>query len=254
MAKKTTAVPAAALTQTIPDNILTFNDTSELESFYGVLGQDRAVNAIQFGVAMQRPGYNIFVMGDTGTGRSSYVRDYLKSEAKRQQTPSVWCYVNNFRNPREPQALELNPEEASEFRKHMSDLIDQLLATFPATFEHPAYQQKKSAIDYVFNRRYDKAIESVEREAHKRGVAVYRDASAISFTPMRDGKALDETEFAQLSEDERDNFHNDIAELEQQLSDQLAELPQWKRESSNALRQLNHDTIRHAINPLLQPM
>ncbi len=249
-----TAVPANGLTQTIPDNVLTFNDTSELESFHGVLGQDRAVNAIQFGVAMQRPGYNIFVMGDTGTGRSSYVRDYLKSEAKRQQTPSVWCYVNNFRNPREPQALELNPEEASEFRKQMSELIDQLLATFPAAFEHPAYQQKKSAIDYVFNRRYDKAIESVEREAHKRGVAVYRDASAISFTPMRDGKALDETEFAQLSEEERDNFHNDIAELEQQLSDQLAELPQWKRESSNALRQLNHDTIRHAVNPLLQPM
>ena len=254
MAKTTTAVPAAALTQSIPADLFTFADTSELESFYGVLGQDRAVNAIQFGVAMQRPGYNIFVMGDTGTGRSSYVRDYLKSEAKRQHTPSVWCYVNNFRNPREPQALELNPEEASEFRKQMSDLIDQLLATFPATFEHPAYQQKKSAIDYVFNRRYDKAIELVEREAHKRGVAVYRDASAISFTPMRDGKALDETEFAQLSEDERDNFHNDIAELEQMLSDQLAELPQWKRESSNALRQLNHETIRNAVNPLLQPM
>lgn len=254
MAKTTTAVPVAALTQSIPADLFTFADTSELESFYGVLGQDRAVNAIQFGVAMQRPGYNIFVMGDTGTGRSSYVRDYLKSEAKRQHTPSVWCYVNNFRNPREPQALELNPEEASEFRKQMSDLIDQLLATFPATFEHPAYQQKKSAIDYVFNRRYDKAIELVEREAHKRGVAVYRDASAISFTPMRDGKALDETEFAQLSEDERDNFHNDIAELEQMLSDQLAELPQWKRESSNALRQLNHETIRNAVNPLLQPM
>src|SRR5690606_40712961 len=71
MAKKTTAVPAAALTQTIPAKLLNFRDTSELESFHGVLGQDRAVNAIQFGVAMQRPGYNIFVMGDTGTGRSS---------------------------------------------------------------------------------------------------------------------------------------------------------------------------------------
>ncbi|QQD21563.1 AAA family ATPase [Venatoribacter cucullus] len=254
MAKKTTAVPAAALTQTIPAKLLNFRDTSELESFHGVLGQDRAVNAIQFGVAMQRPGYNIFVMGDTGTGRSSYVRDYLKSEAKRQSTPSVWCYVNNFRNPREPQALELLPQDASRFRQLLSDLIDQLLATFPATFEHPAYQQKKSAIDYVFNRRYDKAIELVEREALKRGVAVYRDASAISFTPMRDGKALDETEFAQLSEAERETFHSDIAELEQQLSDQLSELPQWKRESSNALRQLNHDTIRDAINPLLQPL
>ena len=254
MAKSQTAVNASALTQSINPSALTFADTRELETFQGVLGQDRAVNAIQFGVAMQRPGYNIFVMGETGTGRSSYVRDYLKSEAKRQATPSVWCYVNNFRNPREPQAVEMLPQEAGIFRQQISELIDQLLATFPAALEHPTYQQKKSAIDYVFNRRYDKAIEHVERESHKRGVAVYRDSSAISFTPMREGKALDETEFAQLSEEEREGFHNNIAELEQMLSDQLAELPQWKRESSNDLRQLNQETIKNAITPLIEPI
>lgn len=254
MVKKSTSVPVSDITQNIPADALAFEDTRSLEPFQGVLGQDRAVNAIQFGVAMQRPGYNIFVMGDTGTGRSSYVRDYLKSEAKRQNTPNVWCYVNNFANPREPDVVELAPDEAGTFSKAISELIDQLVATFPAALEHPTYQQKKSAIDYVFNRRYDKAIELVEKEAHKRGVAVYRDASAISFTPMREGKALDETEFAQLSEEERDVFHNDIAELEQMLGDQLAELPQWKRESSNELRQLNQETIKNAITPLIEPI
>ncbi|MEK9710931.1 MAG: ATP-binding protein, partial [Thalassolituus sp.] len=248
------SIPHTLATQTIHPESLTFSTTAELEPYHGVLGQERAVNAIQFGVAMERPGYNIFVMGDNGTGRSSYVRDYLKSEAKRQATPDVWCYVNNFSNPREPRALALLPQEASDFTQRVNDLIDQLLASFPAVLEHPTYQQKKSAIDYTFNRRYDKAIETVEREAHKRGVAVYRDSSAISFTPMRDGKALDETEFAQLSEEERDEFHNDIAELEQMLSDQLAELPQWKRESSNELRRLNQETIRAAITPLLEPI
>lgn len=249
-----TPLPSQKLTLNIQPDQLPFADTSELESFQGVLGQDRAVNAIQFGVAMERPGYNIFVMGDSGTGRSSYVQGYLKSEAKRQQTPEVWCYVNNFKNPREPKALALAPQQASEFKQHISQLIDQLLATFPAALEHPTYQQKKSAIDYVFNRKYDKAIETVEREAHKRGVALYRDATTISFTPMRDGKALDETEFAQLSEDERDTFHDDIGELEQMLSEQLSELPQWKRESSDALRQLNQETIKQAIAPLLTPI
>lgn len=254
MTKKIISLNANELTQKISAAALPFKTTAELEPFHGVLGQDRAVNAIQFGVAMKRPGYNIFVMGEGGTGRSSYVRDYLKSEAKRQATPSIWCYVNNFKNPREPLALELNANTATEFNQHLNALIDSLLATFPATFEHPAYQQKKAAIDFVFNRRYDKAIEQVEREAHKRGVAVYRDSSTISFTPMAEGKALDETEFAQLSEAERDQFHNNIAELEQQLGDQLSELPQWKRESSNALRQLNHDTISEAISPLLEPL
>lgn len=242
------------LTQPIDCDALKFNTTAELDSFHGVLGQERAVNAIQFGVAMNRQGYNIFVMGDTGTGRSSYVRDYLKSEAKRQQTPSVWCYVNNFDNAREPGAIELLPNESRKLREQLLQLIDQLLATFPAVLEHPSYQQKKSAIDYQFNRRYDKAIEQVEKEAHKQGVAVYRDASTISFTPMRDGKALDESEFAQLPEDQREHFHETIAELEKLLAEHLSELPQWKRESSNQLRQLNQTTIQSAVKPLVEPI
>ena len=254
MTDKPIALAPSLTTQTIEAHSLPFTTTAEVTPFQGVLGQERAVNAIQFGVAMERPGYNIFVMGDTGTGRSSYVEDYLKSEAKRQATPDIWCYVNNFRNPREARAIALHPDEASQFKRMIHDLIDQLLATFPAALEHPAYQQKKSAIDYTFNRRYDKAIEAVEREAHKRYVAVYRDSNAISFTPMREGKALDETEFAQLSEEEREEFHNNIAELEQMLGEALAELPQWKRESSNELRNLNQLTIREAIAPLLEPI
>ncbi|ASP39690.1 ATP-dependent protease [Bacterioplanes sanyensis] len=242
------------LTHTISSELLAFDTTADLTAFNGVLGQERAVNAIQFGVAMKRPGYNIFVMGETGTGRSSYVREYLRNEGKRQATPDTWCYVNHFSNPREPRALKLNPDEASVYEGHIHELINQLLATFPAVFEHPSYQQKKAAIEYAFNRRYDKAIEQIEREAHKRGVAVYRDASAISFTPMREGKALDETEFAQLPEAERDQFHNTIAELEQMLGEQLSELPQWKRESSNAQRELNQETIKEAVTPLLEPL
>lgn len=238
----------------IPDANLKFETTEEIEPFQGVLGQDRAVNALQFGVAMQRPGYNIYVMGEQGTGRFSYIEDYLKSEAKRQKTPDIWCYMNNFKNPREPRALSLHPNEASDIKQLIDELINQLIATFPAALEHPTYQQKKSAIDYIFNRRYDKAIETVERVAHKQGIAVYRDSNAISFTPMRDGKALDETEFAQLKEDEREGFHKAIAELEQMLSDHLTELPQWKRESSNELRNLNQITIKDAIAPLLTPI
>lgn len=253
MTQKPAPIPKTLATQTINSKSLPFETTKDVEPFHGVLGQERAVNAIQFGVAMERPGYNIFVMGDTGTGRSSYVRDYLKSEAKRQSTPDIWCYVNNFNNPREPRSVSLHPHEAGEFKKLINELIDQLLASFPAVLEHPTYQQKKSAIDYIFNRRYDKAIETVEREAHKRNVAVYRDSNAISFTPMREGKALDETEFAQLTEEERDNFHDTIGELEHMLSEQLAELPQWKRESSNELRSLNKVTIRDAVAPLLVP-
>ncbi|MBQ0731867.1 MAG: AAA family ATPase, partial [Oleispira antarctica] len=77
---------------------LSFKSSSELQPFKGVLGQARAENAIRFGVGMNRPGYNIYAMGDNGTGRSSYIREYLKEQAAQQPAPSDWCYVNHFTN------------------------------------------------------------------------------------------------------------------------------------------------------------
>jgi predicted ATP-dependent protease len=233
---------------------LAFKSSSELPPFKGVLGQKRAENAIRFGVGMSRPGYNIFAMGDNGTGRSSFIREYLKEQASKQPAPSDWCYVNHFANPREPKVLELPPTQALAFKSTLDELINNLLATFPAVFEHPSYQQQKSTIDHSFNQKYDKALELVEKEALKSSTAVFRDSSAISFTPMKGGKALDETEFAQLAEPEREAFHKNIALLEQFLNEALSELPQWKRESNNELRALNQSTINEALAPLLEPI
>lgn len=232
----------------------TFTATDSITAYQGVLGQQRAIDAIQFGVAMQRPGYNLFVSGEAGTGRSSYVQEYLHSEAKRQPTPTSWCYLNNFVKNREPRALELESEQLEAFKDALETLIEQLLSTFPAVFEHPAHQQKKAAIDHNFNRKYDSALKKIEREALKKDVAIFRDANSISFTPMHEGKALDEADFAQLDDEARERFHENIGELEQRLSEELAELPLWKRESADRLRQLNQRSVNDAIAPLLEPI
>ena len=243
-----------ALTRPFSPEQFNFTNTEDLEPFRGVLGQERAVEALQFGVAMPRPGYNVFVMGEPGTGRFSFVKRYLKAEAKRLETPADRVYVNHFDEPREPRALELPSGTAGEFMADINGLIDNLLATFPAVFEHPSFQQKKNAIDRAFNKRYDQALDVIERLSLEKNVALYRDSSNIAFTPMLDGKALDEAEFAQLPEAERERFHADIATLEERLNEELASLPQWKRESSNLLRQLNEETITIALQPLLAPL
>ncbi|MDP3846259.1 MAG: AAA family ATPase [Pseudomonas sp.] len=247
-------VPPDALTRPFAPAQFNFTTTDELESFRGVLGQERAVEAMQFGVAMPRPGYNVYVMGEPGTGRFSFVQRYLKAEAKRLATPADRLYVNHFDEPREPRALELPAGSASAFIADISQLIDNLLTSFPAVFELPSYQQKKSAIDRIFNQRYDRALDVVERLALEKDVALYRDNSNIAFTPMKDNKALDEAEFAQLPEAERERFHVDIAALEERLNEELASLQQWKRESSNQLRQLDEETISLALQPLLAPL
>ncbi|WP_339486644.1 Lon protease family protein [Pseudomonas sp. EL_65y_Pfl2_R95] len=243
-----------ALTRPFAPEQFNFTTTDDLEPFRGVLGQERAVEALQFGVAMPRPGYNVFVMGEPGTGRFSFVQRYLKAEGKRMDTPADHVYVNHFDEPREPRVLELTAGSAGEFIADINLLIDNLLATFPAVFEHPSYQQKKSAIDRAFNKRYDQALDVIERLSLEKGIALYRDSTNIAFTPMLEGKALDEAEFAQLPEADRERFHVDIAQLEERLNEELASLPQWKRESSNQLRQLNEETITVALQPLLAPL
>lgn len=235
-------------------NSLPFNHLSELNSLSGILGQERAVEAIQFGVAMQRSGYNIYVMGDSGTGRSSYVESYLKSEAKRQAAPQEWAYINNFSDNRSAQALQFSPDCAAIFEDDMREFIDGLMAIFPAAFEHPNYQQQKTTIDREFNELYEAAITKVERAALRMNVVMFRDANSVSFAPMRDGKALEDAEFASLTDDERDLFQDSVAALEKHLNQELLSLPQWKRSSYESLHKLNLNTVSEAIEPLISPL
>lgn len=238
----------------VPDDHLPFETLKDLEPLSGILGQERAVEAIQFGVAMQRPGYNVYTMGDSGTGRSSYIMSYLKSEAKRQAPPQEWAYINNFEDTRAPKALEFAPSHAKQFEEDIKQIIDGLMVTFPAAFENATYQQQKSAIDREFNELYEAVINKVERVAVKIGIAMFRDASSVSFAPMRDGKALEDNEFAALSDEERDDFQEGVSQLEQLLNDELLILPQWKRSTYDQHRQLNLDTVKEALDPLFAPI
>ena len=254
MSKIVSPLPLSSLSAKVPDEHLSFSSLKELDALSGILGQERAIEAIQFGVAMRRPGYNVYAMGESGTGRSSYVSNYLKSEAKRQPAPKEWTYVNNFSDNRSAKALSFEPGEAKVFEQAIRHFIDGLMATFPAAFEHPNYQQQKSAIDRDFNELYEAAITKVERAALRMGVAMFRDANSVSFAPMRDGKALEDAEFASLSDEERDAFQDGVSELEKLLNDELLGLPQWKRTTYENIRQLNLATVEESVETLIQPL
>ena len=153
-----------------------------------ILGQSRAQSALEFGVAMKNPGYNIFVMGAPGTGRLSMITNYLAHAAEKQDAPPSYAYVDNFENSREPISIQLHAGQGQKLTKDIEQLIDNLLATFPAVFESPAYQQKKSAIERRFNQQYNAAIDLVDKKAEAMSVALYRDSDTITFLPIRDIK------------------------------------------------------------------
>lgn len=219
-----------------------------------ILGQERAQSALDFGVAMQNPGYNIYVMGESGTGRLSMITNHLTPISQQQETPPAYAYVENFENNREPVAIELPAGQAQAFCKDVNRLIDNLIATFPEAFESPSYLQKKTAIERAFNQRYNSAIDQVEQRAKEKSIALFRDTESITFAPIRDTKVLDEEQFNQLSQEERETFHKDTEALEDYLGDTLIELPQWRRALVEKNRQLDNTTIRQAISPLFQEL
>ena len=137
-----------------------------------VLGQPRAQNALEFGVAMNRPGYHIFVLGEPGLGRLSMIRQQLDALAQTQPAAHAYAYVNNFDNAHEPLALQLPAGHGQDFAKHIEKLLDDVLAIFPATFENPAYQQKKTALERQFNQAYNHALDLVDNKARAVDIAL----------------------------------------------------------------------------------
>ncbi len=245
-------LPVEALKRHIDPAQLPLADSSSPSGH--LLGQQRAQKALEFGVAMKNPGYNIFVMGMPGTGRLSMVTGYLSDLAQQHETPASFAYVDNFDNPREPIAVQMSPGQGQEFTKDIEQLIDNLLATFPSAFESPAYQQKKAVLERRFNQQYNSAIDLVDKKAEAMNVALYRDSETITFLPVRDNKALDEDQFTMLPQSEREAFHKHTEELEDYLGEVLLELPQWRRNMMEELRQLDRETIGRAINPLFDEL
>ena len=244
---------ADQLTASIPVSIFdTIDDDSINEQSF--IGHERAKEALEFGLSMPSVGFNVFAMGEHGTGRQTLIKQMLNQLAKEQATPSEWCYINNFDDGHAPFSLYLNPGEGKLLVSRLNTFIDDLIGLFPEIFDNPGYQRQKSAIDRAFNKQYDEAIDLVEQHAFEQGVALYEEKGEVGFSPMVEGKPINDKEFALLSEQQRGDFYQKLAELEHFLAEQLLELPLWKRTSAEKQRKLRFDTAKHSIKPLIKEM
>jgi predicted ATP-dependent protease len=246
---------AEQLTARLDPASLGFADTTEVPAYTGVLGQARACAALAFGVAMERPGYHIFVMGEAGVGRLSLTRQFLEQQAKQRETPADIVYLHDFADAYAPAALLLPSGRGASFAADMACFVDTLLASFPAALEHPALQRRKAEIERAFSQSYTLAIDAVEQQARAQGIALFREGETISFAPLSAaGEPLSEEAFAALSHSEQEAFHRHVAELEQALTEALLDLPQWKRETALRLRQAHQEACLQAAEPLLQDL
>lgn len=219
-----------------------------------LIGQDRAKQALHFGLEVKSHGYNMYVMGEQATGRFTLINDFIKDEVKHANDLFDWCYINNFENEREPAVLRLRAGESAQIVKDFTALVDEVLATFPAAYENPGFQRRKAAITRHYEQKYDNAIDKVEAIALEQGIALVEDANTVSFSPIVDGKVVSDNEFTGYPENIRKEFYERVDRLEVSLTEALIEMPSWQRENNEKRKALKKEVTEQAIRPLLKEL
>jgi predicted ATP-dependent protease len=226
---------------------LAFETTDDLKSDDDVLGQDRAFEAIEFGIGIEHRGYNVFVLGPTGAGRHRYVRRILDARAADEAKPSDWCYIHNFDDPRRPRALELPTGMGRSLRRDMAQLIDDLRAGIPAVFESDEYRNRRHAIDQEFRDHQEAMFEDIQKKAGEKSIALIRTPTGLALAPVRDDEVIEPQDFQKLPEEERKRIETDIEALQKELQQRLQEMPKWDKDRREKARELNRETTRGAV-------
>jgi lon-related putative ATP-dependent protease len=240
-------LPPALLYRPCDPAELPFDQVSEIEDLTDPIGQDRAVEAVQFAVAMRRKGYNVYALGASGTGKHTVIRDLLGRRAENTPTPPDWCYVNNFADPQKPRRLQLPPGRGNGLREAMKRLVEELRAALPAAFERDDYRARRDVIDQQFKQRNEEAFGELQRRAEPKGITMLRTPMGLALAPRRDGKVLTPEMFEALPEAERERIQHDLEAVQGELEAVMQKVPQWERERREAVRELNRNTTGAAI-------
>ncbi len=238
--------PEALCRKTDPADF-TFKTTAELAAPDEWLGQNRAVEAVRFGIGMKRAGYNIFALGPTGAGKHTLVRKFIDEQAATEAFPDDWCYVQNFAEAHKPVALNLPPGRGLIFQKDMERLIEDLKISIPAAFESDDNRARIEAIEAEFNQRSEKAFGDLQKRANEKSIALVRTPVGMALAPIRDGEVLGPEAFQKLPEDEQKQVQGDIEVLQQDLQAILREMPRWGKEHRERIRDLMQEITRFAV-------
>ena len=231
-----------------------FETTADLEDLQELIGQPRAVEAVDFGVGIQQKGYNLFALGPSGTGKQAFIQHYVETHASKEDVPPDWCYVNNFKDHRKPGALKLPPGKAVQLHDDMETLVEELGVTVPAVFQSDEYTTRAEAIDQELNERQEQAFEALNKKAEAKNIMLMRTPTGFTLAPMRDGKPIFPKEFRELPEEERKQIEEDSTMLQEELRETLHRAPQWQEESRQKFAELNREmaagVVTHRIDTL----
>jgi len=215
-----------------------FTDTSQVDPLDDVIGQKRAVRSIEFGLNMKSPGYNIFVTGIEGTGKSTIVRELVQEHAKTLSTSNDWCMVNNFKDEFRPRAVAAPSGRAMNFAKRMSKLIEDLRKRFPQAFEDKAFLDRQTAVQNQYNDRKQAVFQDVEKEAQAKNFQISRTPAGLQTVPIVEGKALSKEEYLQLAEETRSQIESEARTIQSDLNAAVREANKINQEMLHKIEEI----------------
>ena len=216
-----------------PD-IFTFETTNDLPDFKETIGQERALNAIDFGLSLESNGFNIFVLGEHGTGKMTTVKSFLAQKAMKEPVPGDWCYVYNFKDPDIPLAISLDPGMAAVFQKDMDEVIKILRIEIPKVFESKEYERQRNKIIEEAQKKQKEVFAALEDEAQAKGFVIRKTVSGLIIVPIRKtGEPLTEEEYESLD----DRTRKKIDEMGKLLQEKLNDIVRISRESEKIMKE-----------------
>jgi predicted ATP-dependent protease len=228
-----------------------FKDTSEIEPLAEVIGQQRAVQAIDFGLNMKSPGYNIFVTGIEGTGKSTIVNDIVTTYAKTLPTPDDRCMINNFKDEFRPQAISTPSGKAGLFKKQMNRLIEDIKQRLPKAFENKSYQEKQTEIQKKYGDQQRELFKELEASAEKMNLHIQRTQTGYQAIPKIEGKPLGPDEFHALPEELKTQINENMESIQAQMESTMREINNINQQAETVIEKLMQEVTLYVVESRL---
>jgi lon-related putative ATP-dependent protease len=228
-----------------------FKTTADVDPLEGIIGQERAVRAIRFGLDIQSPGYNVFVAGLSGTGKGSIVRRFLTQLSADEPVPDDVVYVHNFEDPDTPSALFLPAGKGHRLRQALAELIADLQEQVPKAFEGKEYEEQRRRTAERHQERKQELLEKLEGMARERGFELKSTPMGFRTVPIHEGKPLTQEEYEAMEETARAELDEQMEKLEKEVRDVMAEVKEVDQAMKEQLRDLNRQVAMNVLGTLM---
>ena len=247
-------VPASMLSPAVDAGQLGFEDTSELEPLNEIIGQERAVEALEFGLQMKSPGFNLYVSGPVGTGKATLVRQMVKRLAQAAPAPSDWCYVNNFQDASRPLCLSLPAGQGCSFKREMGTFIESLRRDIPAAFESKKYLDAKAKLIDDTEAKKKALFHELTKLNLARGFGFEETPVGFGLVPLKDGHPMTDEQMEAMTEQEQQEMTERRKALEGEIREFHVRIHGLDKETEQQLRHLDRQVVTNVLEGRYETM